>query len=360
MKIEVFSLRRIKAADVAAWRALQSASTELQNPFLTPEFALAVAAVRPRAEVARLSDGDQAVGFLPFERGRAGVGRPVGAGLSDYQGMVCAPGLRWSPTELLRACRLSVIEFDHLVTGQDPLDAYLRRRDASPIIDLAGGYDAYVERRRSRSLRRLVARRDALFAELGEVRFEFHTAAEPAFDALFEWKSAQYRRTGRADRFARPWIRTLVRELMATETEHFRGVLSALWVGERPIAVQAGLASHASLSLWFPAYDPEFASYSPGNVLRLELIRAAAERGFRHIDMGKGFSVHKEQLKTGERLVGEALVARRSPQALLHGALREPPRRVERFVLDHPRVRVAARHTLARLGQARVVADGRR
>ncbi len=135
-------------------------------------------------------------------------------------------------------------------------------------------------------------------------------------------------------------------------------MLACLWADGEPIAVQAALATRSVLALWFPAYRPDFARYSPGNVLRLELIQAAAERGIATIDMGKGFSPHKEQLKTGELQVGEARVERRGARALIHRAYQEPPRRIERFVLDRPRLRLAARRTLARIGQARVTAHG--
>ncbi|MEA2147344.1 MAG: hypothetical protein QOG59_2931 [Solirubrobacteraceae bacterium] len=78
-----------------------------------------------------------------------------------------------------------------------------------------------------------------------------------------------------------------------------------------------------------------------------------AERGIAWLDMGKGYSVHKEILETGELQVAEAWVHRRSPGAWLYRAYREPPRALERFVLDHPRLRVAARRTLKRVGALR-------
>jgi CelD/BcsL family acetyltransferase involved in cellulose biosynthesis len=140
---------------------------------------------------------------------------------------------------------------------------------------------------------------------------------------------------------------------MATQGEEFSGLLAVLRVGGRPIAVQGCLAGPEVLSLWFPAFDPAWGRYSPGMILRRKVIEAAASRGIRTVDMGKGHSLHKELLGTGEVLVAEARVARRSPAAVAHRLCTEPPRRVERFVLDHPRLRLAARQTLARIGAAR-------
>jgi CelD/BcsL family acetyltransferase involved in cellulose biosynthesis len=358
LNIEVLRPEQLEAADLAAWRRMQQATPALQNPFLTPEFTFAVAGAKPGVAVARLDDGDHPVGYFAFERGRVGAGRPIGAGLSDCQGVIHEPGLRWEPSELLRACRLSVIAFDHLVAGQAPFEAHVHRTESSPIIALSGGFESYVDRRQSesRSFRRLLARWTALRDDHAEVRFDYRRVDREILATLFEWKSAQYARTGRVDRFRRPWIRALVRDLMAVQSTTFSGVLASLWADDRLVAVQAGLATPTVLSLWFPAYNPEFAKYSPGNVLRLELARAAAAQGIEIVDMGKGFSVHKEHLKTGELSVSEARIERLSTRALIHRACSGPPRRLERFVLDHPRLRLAARRTLAQAGQVRVAA----
>jgi CelD/BcsL family acetyltransferase involved in cellulose biosynthesis len=361
MAIDVAPPANLSAGDLATWREIQRTSIALANPFLSPEFTRAVAEVKPGVRVARLSSAGRTIGFLPFERARTGIGRPIASGLSDAQGVVHAEAPGCDAGALLEACGIAVLEFDHLVAGQPVFAEHVRRTEPSPIIDLTEGYGAYIEARRagSRSFRRLLARHAALHAEQRDVRFEYRTLDPGAFAALFAWKSDQYRRTGRVDRFAKPWVRRLLSRLMATEGEHFSGVLACLRVDGQPVAVQAALATSSVLSLWFPAYDLAFARYSPGNLLRLELIRAAAERGIERIDMGKGFSVHKEHLKTGDIEVAEARIERRGARALANRAYRVPPRRVERFVLDHPRLRLAARRTLARIGGARVAVQGR-
>jgi CelD/BcsL family acetyltransferase involved in cellulose biosynthesis len=355
MRVSVRHPAELAAGELAAWRAMQRASGRLANPFLAPDFALAVAAVKPQARVAVLSDGGEPAGFLAFERGPFGLGRPIGAGVSDAQGVVHGDGLAWDPDELLAGCGLATLEFDHLVDDQPPWASYIQHREPSPIIDLTGGYEAYVARRRaeSRSFRRGLARQETLERQHRDLCFEYHSTAPDALAALMSWKSAQYRRTGRVDRFAKPWIRELVGRLMRTRGEEFAGVLAVLRVVGRPIAVQACLASSSVLALWFPAFDPAWARYSPGIVLRRRLLEAAAARGIHYVDMGKGHSPHKELLKTGEFMVAEARVERHGPRALVHRLYRDPPRRVERFVLDHPALRRAARHTLVGIGSVR-------
>ena len=84
------------------------------NPFLSPEFAASIGRFRPGARVAVLSDGGSVTGFFPFEKRRLGVGVPIGAGLTDCQGLVHEPGFEWDALDLLRGCGVSAFYFDHL------------------------------------------------------------------------------------------------------------------------------------------------------------------------------------------------------------------------------------------------------
>src|SRR5581483_3377363 len=94
-------IENLSAADVTAWRTMQRESPGLANPFLSPEFAQAVAAVKPEARVAVLTEGREPVGYFPFERGPFGFGRPIGDGVSDCQGVIHCPGVVWSVDELM-------------------------------------------------------------------------------------------------------------------------------------------------------------------------------------------------------------------------------------------------------------------
>lgn len=111
MRVSVVRPGELGPDDIASWRAMQSSTPSLANPFLSPEFTVAVGEFRPSARVAVLSDGPDVVGFFPFERGRLGAGMPIAAGLTDCQGVIHAPGLEWDARELLRACRLSHVAF---------------------------------------------------------------------------------------------------------------------------------------------------------------------------------------------------------------------------------------------------------
>jgi CelD/BcsL family acetyltransferase involved in cellulose biosynthesis len=249
---------------------------------MEPEFAVALGQVRPQARVAVIEgtgDDRGIVGFLPFERNLWGNGRALGLGVSDLQGAVLRPGTELRSEELLRACSLNSFTFDNLEGGRPPFAGHATGTYPSYVIDVGEGYPAYLEVLRRQSpkfLRTTLAKERRLGRQVGEVRFVFDERDPRALDTLMAWKSAQYRRTGRRDRFAREWISRLVRSLAATRARECAGVLSVLYAADRPVAAHFGLRSSTVLACWFPAYEPELAKYSPGLVLHLRMAEAAA------------------------------------------------------------------------------------
>ncbi|WP_254705498.1 GNAT family N-acetyltransferase [Streptomyces vilmorinianum] len=351
-------LRAKSGAQSAAQSGAQSGAHD--NPFMGPEFARAVAAVRPRARVAVWWERGEPVGFFPYEKGPFGHGRAIGLGVSDCQGAVLRPGLRPDPRALLRVCGLSAWEFDNLEAGQDVFQGAAAESFGSPVIDIGEGYAAYEALLRTQSpkfLKTTLAKERRLGRQVGEVRFVFDERDPAALRTLMEWKSAQYRRTGRRDRFAKEWISTLVRRLHELRAPGCSGVLSVLYAGERPVAAHFGLRSPTVLSCWFPAYDPEFAKFSPGLVLHLRMAEAAAAAGIGMLDLGRGAAEYKDALKTGELTVYEGSVTRPGVRAGLYWLSREPSRRAHSFVRNRPALAARGRRTLNRL--ARLRAAGR-
>jgi CelD/BcsL family acetyltransferase involved in cellulose biosynthesis len=59
------------------------------------------------------------------------------------------------------------------------------------------------------------------------------------------------------------------------------------------------------------AYNRDFARYSPGRMLHLELIKAASELGIRCIDLGRGHEQYKLSFANGAIPLCEGVVERR-------------------------------------------------
>ncbi|TGA98782.1 GNAT family N-acetyltransferase [Streptomyces sp. MZ04] len=361
MDITVHRPGELTAADRVAWTALQSkahlnGSPELANPFLSPEFTLAVGHWRRGVRIAVVREAGEPAAFFPFERSITGVGRAIGLGVSDCQGLVHRPGFTWDARELLRACGLALWEFDHLADGQEPFEAGASGSFPSPVMDLDQGYEVYLGQLRAQSpkfTRTTLAKERKLGRDHGSVRYVHDERDPKVLATLMGWKSAQYRRTGRSDRFAHAWISQLVRQLFHARSDQFAGLLSVLYAGDRPIAAHFGLRSERILACWFPAYDPAFAKYSPGLVLHLRMAEAAAADGIAYLDLGRGQKEYKDSLKTRELTVSEGWVALRHPAAIGHRARRAPVRALRNTVLSRPEFFEPADRLLKRMGKIR-------
>lgn len=334
MNVTLVRPRELGSAERRLWRQMlrQDGATG-GNPFLAPEFTIAVDRVRDTARVAVLEDPSGVLGFFPHERrghplGIA-IGTAIGAGISDCQALIHTPGLQWDARELVRGCDLPVWEFDHLIAAQEPFVPYHTAVTASPVMNLADGFDAYL-RARSRhtsAIRTAQRKMRKLEREQGELTFEFDCVDPAVMQTLMRWKSDQYRRTRAHDTFGSGWIVQVVTGLRHSRQPGCTGTLSVLRAGHRPIAVHFGLRSERVLSYWFPAYDPDLARYSPGLVLLLRMAEEAARRGITQVDLGRGRQRYKDEFASGEVRVAQGRVgvsrtvsaARRTGAALHSG-----------------------------------------
>ncbi|MFI9543855.1 GNAT family N-acetyltransferase [Streptomyces sp. NPDC052016] len=355
-RIDIVHPGELTSADIDLWNELRTATATAANPFMSAQFSQAVGRVRCDTRVAVLRRGRSTVGYFPYQRGRWGSGGAVGLGVSDCQGAVLHPDLSVDPHHLMRACSLSAWEFNHLESGQDLFLPYSTGQFASPVIDLRGGFEAYENHLRSHSHGFLKAARSQerrMARNLGPLRFVYDEREPAALRALVTWKSAHYRRTGRRDPFAQPWIAQLVDLLSSTAAPDCSGILSVLYAADRPVAAHFGLRSRTVFSCWFPSYDRSAATYSPGRILYLRMIEAAAASGIHLFDFGRGEAAYKNSFKTGDLIVHEGALRTTGPGAVLHWLRREPMRVAHRLVRDHPTLKTAAVRTLRAVGTIR-------
>ncbi|HEX6469841.1 MAG TPA: GNAT family N-acetyltransferase [Streptosporangiaceae bacterium] len=331
MNITVVRPLELGDPEIKRWRMLQESDPLLENPFLAPEFTQAVGRFQDNVRVAVVTDGQDVVAFFPYQRGALGVGHPVGFGLTDMQGIVAAPDLELDAKALLKACGLSVWGFDHLLAHQRVFAPYHAITWAQPTMDLSRGFAEYRDNARVKQMRYKERR---LGREVGELRYVFASDDPADLDRLMALKSAQYNRTGRMDRFSRPWIVELVRHLHETGT----GVLSVLHAGDEVVSMHFGLRHDDVMAGWFTAYDTRFAKYSPGMVGLLRLAQAGSDDGVTRIDMGRGGKEFKERLKSWDIPIAEGRVARASVGAGVHWLRTVPLSRLRSTVLHNPRL----------------------
>jgi CelD/BcsL family acetyltransferase involved in cellulose biosynthesis len=328
--------------EIAAWQSMQRATPSLANPFLSPEFAIAVGQFRPAARVAVLYDGPSLVGFFPFETGKLGAGMPICAWPGALcQGLIHAPGLEWDPQDLLRGCRLSVWQFDHLVAGQKPFECYQVSTTPSPVMDLSNGFASYLAQLKASSpasYNNLARKGRNLVRDAGEYRMVTDSRDTNLMRTLMNWKSKQYHNIGAIDRFDRPWFVGLLDALHAVHNEHISGLLCVSFAGDEPIAAQFGMCSGGIFAPWFTSYNPRFSKYSPGMLQFLRSAEQLAAAGVHTIDFGEGAASYKETIKSRDIFVAEGIVSRRSVLAMAHRAHSTSTQWAGRTLFKHPRL----------------------
>ena len=359
MHVDVLDPGELGSAEIARWLQVQKSDPELSSPFLAPQFAVAVARARPSTRVAVLSDASGVVGFFPHERRRWSTAAALASGLSDVQALIVTPTAELNLREVLRGCRISVWGFDHLLGHQAGLIGTASARtvpERSPAIDLRGGYEMYEQRQRrlSSSLFQSTARkRRKLERDHGPVRLLLHSAEPSHLAQVLQWKSSQYRRTGRRDRFADPATVSLVHDLFGWQEATFSAPLTVLMAGDTVVAGHLGLRSASTLAWWFPAYAPEFSAYSPGLILTLELARAMPAAGLSLLDLGKGDEPYKDRLQNLRIPLLRGSAATSEAFARLTSARDWPREQATKLVLESPRLRSWAREALNQVGALR-------
>src|SRR5690606_20924936 len=116
-------LSQLEPAERAAWTALVERHPENRRAFMSLPYAEAVAAVCPTVRVLVAYAAGQPAAFMPVQRrpdaaGRLGTWEPVGGVMTDYFGLVAAPGLQVDMAQGLRQSGLPLLAFTHLDSAQ--------------------------------------------------------------------------------------------------------------------------------------------------------------------------------------------------------------------------------------------------
>jgi CelD/BcsL family acetyltransferase involved in cellulose biosynthesis len=353
MRVHTIRPAELGKSEIDLWHQIQQTSPRFGNPFLSPEFAIAIGRVRPGSRVGVLMDGQRITGFFPFEKRGFRVGVPLSGWLSGCQGVVHLPDAPWDAFGLVKGCGLAAWKFDNLVPDQKPFGRYLSRTAPAPLIDVTEGFAAYyakVHVKAHQFCRELERKSRKLSREAGEVHMVVETADTQPLSRLMAWKSAQYRRSQRFDRFNQPWMRELLEELLATQTPHLSGLTTVVYAGSEPVSVQFGLRAGNLCEGWFTAYNLRFSKYSPGMLQIRHMAESLAAIGITQIRMGKGASPYTEAMKSHDEFVGEGTVYTHSPLGIAQLVRATGRQRALDMLHAHPGRRLAAGRVLKRTG----------
>ena len=347
MRVDVIPGRDLSPEHVELWSAIQQSNSDLGSPFFCPEFTLALAAMRKNFRVGILQDKSGVMGFFPFEADDSSIGKPLG--ICDYQGVIAPQDAEWNAKELVRKCGLKAWDFDHLIVTQEPFQAFHRAITESPLMDLSQGYEAYIARRRvegTEQIKKCGNLMRKLEREVGPLRYIPHLQETSMLNQLLLWADARWGRTASTES---SWVGGVLERILSTQSPRFCGMLSVLYAGDEAVAAHFGMRSQKVWHYWWPAYNPDFARYSPGIILLLRMAQTAGSLGVATIDLGKGGQPYKQRLKSASAPLAEGTVELLSLSTL--------PRKISRnsrnFIRKKPMLLNCAR-AVARLWRKRL------
>lgn len=373
--IKAIRPEELKPSDISLWRAFRARRPELASPYFDPGYALAAGAACPNAEIAIISRGGRIDAFFPFQR-RGRLIQPLGAPLADFNGLVVRPGLTLDPVSVVRALGAVRFRFSGLQAGPDGgdlLPATTVATSEAMIADLSGGFEAWMESRKSDGQAKFFKdkrrRRTRLEQDLGAISFELAPATDADIEYVISVKREQLKQTGQHDIFDCGWTGDLLRRLAEDANDAFGLHFAALRAGDRLVAGELGLRSGDAYHLWFPIYDTEYSKYSPGQLMTLDTLEALASRGVTRVDFGAGgeaykkaFAVPAETVFEGNVIVGPAQAALAAVPGL-RGQRIKLGRRVDRIMACESemsgRVRAFSKYAAVVAGRySRVTAAG--
>ncbi|MBL8545023.1 MAG: GNAT family N-acetyltransferase [Hyphomonadaceae bacterium] len=331
MRLETIHPRELSIDDTALWRAHQSADPALQSPYLTPEWAKLIGAVRDDARVCVIQDG---AGFLGVQRLSRFAAMGLGAPITDYQGVVGLPNLPINRADLCRALNVGRIDITHAPAGQDLLKGAVAGQEGSWIANVAGGrdlYEAALKERRGEFVRQTDKKRRKLERDHGRIEFRAQSAERADFETLLAWKNAQLKRSGQPEIWAAPWVSQTLNACFETRGSQFGGAMFTLSIDGRLVAGAFCLRSPKVLHFWIVAHDNAYDNCSPGVQLARWIAGWAGDNGIAEIDFGPGDYQYKRQLSTGQRTLERGVVAGNSWSAAVRRAEHAVRAHIEKF-----------------------------
>lgn len=302
------ALPDLAARDVAAWHGLQAASAR-RSPLTSYDFARLSDAAHGDVRVILAGEGEQPELILPFHARANRFARPLGAVFSDIHGPLVAEGFTASFAQVLARAGVSAYRFAGLEETQ-LLAGAVAGYDTAFAIDLDAAPDAYIAARRSlhqkyiKNYQRLEAK---LQREHGELAFIVADDSDAHVDALMRWKRDQLARTARFDILGVSENRLML-ALARGLTGDLAGLMLTLTLNGQPIAAHFGVRLGDHYHPWIAAYDPAWATFSPGMILIRRAIEAMPQLGLKRYELGVGHAQYKRLYANSERALGQGVV----------------------------------------------------
>ncbi len=174
--------------------------------------------------------------------------------------------------------------------------------EASPLIDWTSfvSWDAFTNHvisKRSNIFSDTKRCKRKLEKDLGSVKFIWQDTRPEAFFSCIKWKSEQYLTC--QDAFNKPENVLFFQEL----AKNGLLVVSSLSAGDKILAAHLGAFWQGRFYLWIPAYNAQYASYSPGRLMMQSIMEYSYYEGHKEFDFLIGGEDYKWNYATHTRLI---------------------------------------------------------
>jgi CelD/BcsL family acetyltransferase involved in cellulose biosynthesis len=275
-----------------------------------------------------LRAGDEPVAIFPTQLSARGALSFIGAELSNYCGPVYVPGLLSSIVMAWRNAvsadpRIHTIDLTGL-RERSPFLIFLAQTDFPrwgkpvvvemfncPEVDLQEGWDKVLRRHKSRQRANWRRKWESL-AELGPVEFLETTDPEElaeGFPRLFELYEARWHGKRIRPVFGPQQYRLQLQAAKGLGTQRLVR-LSLIRLDGEVIAFAYGMRGATYSTSYVLAHDAPFEVFSPGLLLLIKVLEAAAARGDTCYDFSLGALPYKAMWATGEQRVFSVLIGR--------------------------------------------------
>jgi hypothetical protein len=166
----------------------------------------------------------------------------------------------------------------------------------------------------------------------------------PLLQRLFQLHQERWASRGQASRYVEGARRRRFLEALVPALQREGNVwLPYLAAGDEVVAVALCFVDAGAVRYYLPAFDVAWGHLSPGKLLLHHVIRSAAQRGAREVDLGPGRDAYKTWWATGERCHARAVLYRGDPAVWVRHegvpVLRRRVARGARSVLGRPSLR---------------------
>lgn len=166
-----------------------------------------------------------------------------------------------------------------------------------PFIELNGSFDGYMRKHFTRNHRNNIRRKTKKLNKLGKQRFEMITDGSNLDDKLqimFDLEDRSWKGQQGLGIFGTEAKRIFFTNVAKSMAAQKRLALHLQSLDDRLLAYHFGFVVNKKLYDYSLAFDPDFASYSPGLLSQVNLLSWCFERGIRSFDFLRGAEKYKK------------------------------------------------------------------